>query len=96
VYLLKISGFIPEKKYREFEQSLAEIREQIKDDCTDFTISRDLKENSLYYVSIYWNNKQSYETFLHSRDYQVLHGSFRVLGSIKKITAGEISDYSKH
>ncbi len=94
MYILKITGLIPEQKHLEFEQSLSEIHEQIKDDCTEFAISRDLNEKDLYYLHIYWNTKETYQSFLDSQDYHVLCGSFQVLGIIREITSGKLSDIS--
>ena len=92
MYFLKISGYIPEKKHLEFKQSLDEIHEQIKEDCHEFTITRDLNEKDIYYLHIHWNTKDAYQTFLNSQDYRVLYSSFHVLGKILDISSGNLSD----
>ena len=94
VYIVKISGFIPEHKYHEFEQSVHELNRLIKLECLEFGFSKDIFDKDHYYLSINWNNEFAYKKFLNSYEYHLICGSFQALGSIREITYGKLQEVS--
>jgi hypothetical protein len=90
MYYIKISGYIPPEKVNEFKITADSCFANWKQRCIDLNFSKDLIYNDLCHYQSTWNTKDSYKEFMKSEDYKVLEGCFRVLGSINKITHGEM------
>lgn len=91
MYFIRISGYIAEEKVNEFSVTADSCFGRWKHLCNDITFSRDLIYSGLCHYQSTWNDEKSYMDFIQSEDYKVLLGCFRVLGSIKKITRGEMT-----
>ena len=90
MYFIRISGYIPPEKVNEFKMTADSCFVRWKNLCADLTFSKDMIHNDLCHYQSTWNDKDSYLDFISSEDYKVLLGCFRVLGSISKITRGEM------
>ena len=59
--------------------------------CADLTFSKDMIYKDLCHYQSTWPDMDSYLNFVRSEDYTLLLGCFRVLGTITKITRGEMT-----
>ena len=90
MYFIKISGYIPPEKVNEFKITADSCFASWKQRCTELNFSQDMIYTDLCHYQSIWENHNSYQEFLKSGDYKILEGCFRVLGSISKITHGEM------
>lgn len=89
MYLLRISGYIPERKVLEFRQSYQELLGKQPRECLDFSLSQDLINSTLFHFFSLWPDEESMEDFKNSVAFQMLIGSFKVLGFIDHCHSGE-------
>ena len=90
MYYIKISGYIPPEKVNEFKLTADSCFANWKQRSNELCFSKDLIYSDLCHYNSSWNDKQSYIDFMRSEDYKVLEGCFRVLGTINKISHGEM------
>ncbi|HEY6977525.1 MAG TPA: hypothetical protein VH396_14605 [Chitinophagaceae bacterium] len=91
MYFLKLSGFIPENKQREFEQTYRLVSTQIPKICESYSISKDALDEGIYYFISYWPFEASLESFSHSPSCMMLTGAFKTLGELYENVSGEIT-----
>ena len=89
MYLLKISGYIPERKVLELRQSYQELFGKQPRECLGFSLSQDLINSTLFHFFSLWPDEESMEDFKKSSDFKMLIGSFKVLGFIDHCYSGE-------
>jgi hypothetical protein len=90
MYYLKLSGFIPQDKQQEFEQTYMFIRVQIPKTCISFSITKDVIEEDIYSFISYWPLLSNLQRFEQSPPFAVLTGAFRTLGELYENTSGEM------
>ena len=90
MYYLCISGYIPPEKVNEFKITADTCFANWKQRCIDLYFSKDLIYSDMCHYQSTWKDRESYQDFLESQDYEVLKGCFRVLGTLKKISHGEM------
>ena len=91
MYYLKLSGFIPEDKQREFEQTYRLVSTQIPRICKGYNISKDALDEGTYHFISYWPFEHSLESFSHSPSFMMLTGAFKTLGELYENVSGEIT-----
>jgi len=92
MYYLKLSGFIPENKQIEFEQTYRFVKTQIPGTCKGFSISKDTLHEGVYYFMSYWDFLSPLTSFSHSVSFVMLSGAFKTLGELYENTSGEIKE----
>ena len=90
MYYLKLSGFIPQDKRLEFEQTYMFVRMQIPETCTNYSITKDVFQENNYSFISYWPLLSNLQHFEQSPPFAVLTGAFRTLGKLYENTSGEI------
>jgi hypothetical protein len=96
MYLIRISGYIPPEKVSEFKITADLSFARWKHLCTELTFSSDLIYNDLCHYLSTWKDRDNYLDFIRSEDYKTLVGCFRTLGTITKITRGEMNPEEKN
>jgi quinol monooxygenase YgiN len=91
MYYLKLSGFIPESKQMEFEQTYRLISRQIPKTCDGYTISKDALDEGVYYFVSYWSLQQQLQFFSHSTSFLMMMGAFKTLGELRENVSGEMT-----
>ena len=94
MYYLKLSGFIPENKQREFEQTYRLVSTQIPRICRNYNISKDALDEGVYHFISYWPFQSSLESFSHSASFLMLIGAFKTLGELHENVRGEMTQIS--
>lgn len=89
MYYLKISGYIPEDRKLEFEQTCRLAFIQIPRSCREFHMASDLMKEGVYYFSAYWLSNTSLREFTGSSSFIMLVSSFKVLGQLYGNVYGE-------
>jgi hypothetical protein len=92
MYYLKLSGFIPENKKAEFEQTYRFVSTQIPKNCAGYNFSKDALNEGVYYFISYWSYKNPLQSFSHSAPFVMLSGAFKTLGKLYENITGEISE----
>lgn len=90
MYYIRISGYIPPDKVNEFKMTADSCFASWRQRCVDLHFSKDMIYNDLCHYQSTWDDVDSYLDFMRSEDYKVLQGCFRVLGSLNKISHGEM------
>jgi hypothetical protein len=90
MYFIRISGYIPTDKVNEFKMTADSCFASWKQRCVDLNFSKDMIYSDLCHYQSTWDDVDDYLDFMRSEDYKVLQGCFRVLGSISKISHGEM------
>jgi len=94
MYYLKLSGFIPENKQREFEQTYRLVSTQIPRICRSYSISKDALDEGIYHFISYWPFRSSLESFSRSASFLMLIGAFKTLGELHENVSGEMTEIS--
>lgn len=92
MYFLKISGFIPENKQAEFEQTIDLLKSQMPKSCSGFNTSKDITDEESYQFIAYWDELPYLQSFTHSSTCSMLLGAFRTLGKLKENTYGKMNE----
>ena len=92
MYFLKITGFIPENKQVEFEQTIRLLKSQMPKSCAGFNTSKDITDKENYQFIAYWDKLPYLQTFTHSSTCLMLLGAFRTLGKLKENTCGKMNE----
>jgi len=95
MYYLKLSGFIPDDKQQEFEQTYRLVSTQIPMICKGYNISKDALDEGTYHFISYWPFESSLESFSHSPSFMMLTGAFKTLGELYENVSGEMTQ-TKH
>lgn len=90
MYYLRLSGYIPENKRMEFEQTYRLVSTQIPKACKGYNVSKDALDDGIYYFISYWPFEDSLESFSHSPAYMMLTGAFKNLGELRENVSGEM------
>jgi hypothetical protein len=94
MYYLKITGFIPENKQLEFEQTISFVSLKMPESCTGFDTSKDITDNENYQFMAYWDRLSSLQSFTRSKICLIILGAFRTLGKLKEKKSGEMLELS--
>lgn len=92
MHFLKLSGFIPENKRKEFEQTFRFIFNQLPADCIEHDLSTDINSPGKYHFYSLWPSLNALGVFMKSQEFQVLEGAYEALGSLDKTSSGELVD----
>jgi hypothetical protein len=90
MYYVKLSGFIPKNKQREFEQTYRLVSSQIPKTCPEHNISKDIAHENVYHFVSYCVSPDAMEAFSHSPAFIMLIGAFKTLGKLSDHTQGEM------
>ena len=93
IHFLKLTGFIPENKRKEFEQTFRFIFNQLPQDCLEHDLSLDINFSGRYHFYSLWTSYNSLAVFMNSQEFQVLEGAYEALGLLDKIGFGELVDH---
>ena len=91
MFYLKLSGFIPDHKQMEFEQTYRYISTQMPLNCLEYNISKDALKDGVYHFMAYWPVLAMLKAFTASVPFVILNGAFKTLGSLYEESAGEIN-----
>lgn len=92
MYMLKIKGTVPPNKKIEFRQSISFMLTQSPQKWNRSHIANDIIQHDIYYFDSMWNSKKDLEEFMRNVNYQILIGTFKVLGINHEIIIEEIID----
>lgn len=90
MYYLKLSGFIPKNKQKEFEQTYRLLSTQMPKACRQHSISKDLSHQNVYHFVSYWISSNDVDSFCSSSDFMMLIGAYRTLGELYDNARGEL------
>ena len=90
MYYLKLSGFIPESKRMEFEQTYRLVNTQILPTCKGYNISKDVLDEGVYHFVSYWSLPAHLQSFSHSAAFLMMMGAFKTLGELHEHASGEM------
>ena len=90
MYYLKLSGFIPQDKQLEFEQTYLFVGVQIPKTCISYSITKDVFQEGVYSFMSYWSSRSSLQRFEQSPGFRVLSGAFKTLGKLHENVSGEM------
>ena len=90
MYYIRISGYIPPEKVNEFKITADSCFASWKQRSEDLNFSKDLIYSDLCHYQSTWKDLDTYLDFLKSEDFKILQGCFRVLGSLSKVSHGEM------
>jgi len=91
MYYLKLSGFIPENKQKEFEQTYKLVSTQMPNSCRQHSISKDLSHKHVYHFVSYWSSSGDMDSFCISSDFTILIGAFKTLGELYDNARGQLT-----
>lgn len=92
MYSINVTGYIPQQKSKEFKQHMRQLIGQQNEDTIKFSVLQDMINEDLYHVKVSFNNKKSMFSFMNSENYDMISGSFRVLGMLREKCIVEFSD----
>jgi hypothetical protein len=90
MYYLKLSGYIPESKQMEFEQTYRFACTQIPRTCDSYNISKDALDEGVYHFISYWHQMSQLRSYSQSASFLMLTGAFKTLGELYENSSGEI------
>ena len=90
IHFLKVTGFIPENKRKEFEQTFRFVFTQLPSDCMEHDLSIDINFPGRYHFYSLWHSYNSLAVFMKSQEFQVLEGAYEALGSLDRTGYGEL------
>jgi hypothetical protein len=90
MYYIKLSGFIPENKQMEFEQTYRYATTQIPRTCSGYSMSKDTLYEGLYHFISYWAFQESLQSFTQSVPFFMMIGAIKSLGELRENTIGEM------
>ena len=91
MYYLLLSGFIPEQKQSEFEQTCLLVSSQIPQTCSGYSFHRDEKNLYKYRFISYWPGSEEAERYMKSAWFIMLSGAFSTLGELAEEAHGELA-----
>ena len=89
---LKVTGLVPSAKHKEFEQTFRFVSNHMPVNCLQQSLSADILNPNLYYFFSLWPSRESLLAFCHSKEYDVLMGAYKVLGSLEDNVNGPLVD----
>lgn len=92
MYYLKITGFIPENKQVEFEQTILLLKSQMPKSCAGYNTSMDIMDKENYQFIAYWDKLPNLQSFTRASTYLMLLGAFRTLGKLTENTSGKMDE----
>ena len=92
MHFLKMSGYVPISKHKEFEQTFRFISNQLSTDCLQYNLSIDIFDINIYHFYSLWSSEESEHKFLQSPEFQILQGAFQTLGSLGQKSSGKLVD----
>jgi hypothetical protein len=92
IHFLKLTGFIPENKRKEFEQTFRFIFNQLPTDCLEHDLSMDINFPGRYHFYSLWPSYNALAVFMKSQEFLVLEGAYEALGTLDKTNHGELVD----
>ena len=92
MYYLKLSGYIPESKQMEFEQTYRFMSTQMPQACRGYNIMKDALNDGIYYFISYWKLKTQVQSFSFSTSFCMLKGAFNTLGELYENEIGEMME----
>jgi hypothetical protein len=91
MYYLKLSGFIPEGKQLEFEQTYRLASFHIPKSCGSYSITKDALNEGIFHFTSYWSCLTHLKDFSNSATFLMLTGAFKALGELHVNERGEIT-----
>lgn len=82
MYYMSVSGFIPEEKKIEFEQTCHLTGTQIPKTCAGFSFRKDQNIQDTYRFISYWSSLEALEEFKASTPFHMLIGAISALGEL--------------
>lgn len=95
MYSINVIGYIPTKKSQEFKQHISQLISQHGSELLKFNVSQDVMNEDLYQVKASFYDKESMFSFIKSKDYEMISGSFKVLGMLREQHVVEYSDFKE-
>lgn len=92
IHFLRLTGVIPGKKQREFEQTFRFVFNQLSRNCLEHDLSLDVNFSSKYHFYSLWPSASALAVFMKSQEFQVLEGAYKALGTLDESTRGELID----
>ena len=92
LYFLKMSGFLEEGKQNEFQQTVQFVCNHLPPECLGYHLAIDVNEPGLYHFYLLWSSKDALKNFKESREFDLLKGAYKTLGSFKDAMSGKKSD----
>jgi hypothetical protein len=92
MYYLKLSGYIPETKQLEFEQTYRLVTTQIPRTCRGYNVSKDALDDGIYHFISYWPLQTDLKSFSKSASFLMIIGAFEALGELQENITGEMMD----
>jgi len=90
MYYVRLSGFIPKNKQRDFEQTYRLVSSQIPKTCPEHNISKDIVHENVYHFFSYCVSPEAMKSFARSSAFIMLIGAFKTLGKLYDRTQGEM------
>lgn len=93
MFYLKLSGFIPDHKQMEFEQTFRYVSTQMPLNCLEYNISKDALNEGVFHFVAYWPALAMLKAFTASAPFVILNGAFKTLGLLYEESTGEINQF---
>jgi hypothetical protein len=93
MYYLKLTGVISKHNQPEFEQTFRIFSNDIPAICSGYLISKDILRENMYHFISYWPNLEELESFVKSRSYNLLAGSFKTLGELNENSSRKLVSF---
>ena len=92
-HFLRISGYVPGNKRREFEQTVKFVFNQLSNDCIEHSLSKDIFVEGHYHFFSVWLTDSAVKLFMSSREFQLLSGAYYTLGDDdERLVHGPVAD----
>ena len=91
-HFLRISGYVPGNKRREFEQTIKFVFNQLPEDCIEHSLSADVFVEGHYHFFSIWLTDSAMKLFMASVEFQLLTGAYYTLGDEGKTVHGPVAD----
>ena len=92
-HFLRISGYVPGNKRREFEQTIKFVFNQLPVDCIEHSLSADVFVEGHYHFFSVWLKDSAMKSFMSSMEFQLLSGAYYTLGDDdEKLVHGPVAD----
>jgi len=95
VYSINVTGYIPQQKSKEFKQHMRQLISQQNEETIRFSILKDMMNEDLYHVKVFFSDKESVFSFIKSENFDMISGSFKVLGMLREKNIIEYSDFDE-
>ena len=91
-HFLRISGYVPGNKRKEFEQTLNFVFNQLPGDCIEHSLSENVFFKGHYHFFSVWLTGNALRLFMASTEFQLLTGAYFALGNEEKTAYGPLAD----